>query len=52
MISLGLAWFCNYSRGLENSLRPYRAFIQLVDFYTGRCPVLFLMPLQGINLNA
>jgi hypothetical protein len=37
---------------LKKCLRPFRAYIQRVDYYTGRCPVLLLMPLQGMEYYA
>jgi hypothetical protein len=32
-------------------LRPFRAYIQFVDNFTGRCPVKLMVPLQGIDLS-
>jgi len=36
-----------HTRQLKKGLRPFRAYIQFVDYFTGRCPVLLIMPLQG-----
>jgi hypothetical protein len=39
-----------HSRYAKKCLRPFRAYIQCVDLYIGRCPMLLLMPFQGIEL--
>jgi hypothetical protein len=38
-----------HSRQLKKGLRPFRAYFQFVDNFTGRCPVLLMMPFQGID---
>jgi len=37
-----------HNRQLKKGFRPFRADIQFVGDFTGRCPVLLLLPLQGI----
>lgn len=33
---------------IKNLFRPFKAFVKLRALHTGRCPVLFLLPFQGI----
>jgi hypothetical protein len=39
------------TRQFKKCLRPFRAYIQDVGNFTGRCPVLLLMPLQGMDFH-